>query len=271
MSKYCYEDYKRLHNLIWKYKDDNNEESLFKVLELLKSFTNRYIDLIFNMNFDYNDKVIVKFIFLFMPHIKNKTFYIPSVINELDNTVEKLSTILSSYGIDEINNIIIDIILIMISKYHDVRPSFHTYLLRTFNFYLMKYLSRNYINDLKYEISLVYNSGLFIYNNLELYFLNKSIYNEFGLKPYINYNFMDDSFIDTNWICGYTCSDLFTCLTTFEREILVLYLIDKYSISKIKDTSMFGQDKIRETIVNIKKILKENYKQEEFFQQTNCL
>ena len=48
-----------------------------------------------------------------------------------------------------------------------------------------------------------------------------------------NMNPEDEDFLDFNWTNGITCSDLFSCLTNVEREVLVLYYYKQQTLDNI--------------------------------------
>jgi hypothetical protein len=137
----------------------------------------------------------------------------------------------------------------MCQKYKDVRPSFHTYIDKNFHYYAYRYWEKTIRDPIgrgsSVSISTPIKSSKFLEDtNLTFadiledvqskvendYTLNKitvyydiktsSIPVAYGEENHDTYN---NTFLNTNWINGITCSTAFKILTPLERKIIKLW------------------------------------------------
>lgn len=274
---YTNEDYIRVHNLVYEYKDGSEEAGL----ELLNSFSvflNKYVSLLHFGYFDLERSSIRNFIKLFVDNPVKRSAITSYKHNQgagqctAQDVVDKIKTYFSCLSKEDIQQDVSSIFLLMASKYKDTKPSFQNHIEKNFHFYAFRHfekltrdpLSRGdcvkdekrvsarnqdkaiglplklsvleQVNDVQMEkdfedlelkISVdqsMLNSDIPVITNLDC------TKKEYSASVY------DDSFLDSNWINGTTCSEVFKVLTPFERKILLMwYMEDKtnYEIAQI--------------------------------------
>ena len=233
-----------LHETVLDYKHNGTRESAKKIIDSYKGFIWKYVNLICKGAFDVNESKHRRFISLYSSNVKdyNQYRYKNTVKENLTETAARLTKLFSQYSEDEIRNELICCLLSMAKKYSDYeRPSFHTYVDRCFHYEIHRALSKlikdpitrqeyeefvegGYIEEVKYdemestlheidkELSLKYSSSVVIFDNASVY---------------------EDETLNDNWINGITCSEVFNCITPFERKILVEHSIEKKTDSEI--------------------------------------
>lgn len=253
------EDYINIHESVMKFKETREEKYITQVMDAFAPFTQRYVNLICYGRYKVDDPTIMKFISLYAGSKKAVSSIrqgknVKSSAEFSLNTVEMIKETCSTLTQEDIEHDIYVTFLHMINNYKDTKPSFHTYVLRTFHFNLYRQLDKHMRNPLS-KTSLIhtdaqYNNSDEIFDRIEdissekeLSYIDEkvSVQQLTKIQDTIkknNTNIYDDDFFDINWINGYTCSSIFDCLTPMERRILYLWNIEKKTDGQIAE--MFG-------------------------------
>lgn len=305
---YTKEDYNRIHELVYKYKDGSKEAGL-ELLESFSGFLNKYVSLLHFGKFDLKSSSIRNFIKLFIDNQVKRSSITSYKHNKgaghcaAQETVEKIIAFFSCLSKEDIEQEISNIFLIMASKYKDTKPSFQNHIEKNFHYYAFRHfekltrdpLSRGdcikdekrvslsnsdknicasfktsiieqikdvqferYFEDLELKICVdqsISSSDIPIITNLDCTkkSKDKAVYDEDEVKSIYN-----NDFLDSNWINGITCGDVFKVLTPFERRILLMWYIEKKTDAQIAEA--FGL--CRGTVNNRKAKAKEKLKKE---------
>lgn len=237
--------YINLHETVLDYKHGNKEAGK-KIAESYRGFIWKYVNLICHGVFDINDSRLRRFVSLYSSNVKdfNQYRHKKSVKENLTETSIRLTKLFSQYTEDEIRNELICSLLTMAKKYSDYeRPSFHTYVERCFHFEIYRTLSKlikDPITRQDYEEFI--DEGYLEENcsdeiNSVLQEVDKELSIKYSSSAVIfdNYSVYDDETLNDNWFNGITCSEVFNCITPFERKILVEHSVNKKTDSEIGD------------------------------------
>lgn len=235
MSHYTINDYKKLHQYVLEYQK-GKENSANSIIEAFENFLLSYVNCITYGNYKTNDYSLKRFISLYAKKglIDSKT---KTEFNEqMDYTVNKIQKMFSQYSQEELKNELIVTLLSMAKKYKDYsRPSFHNYVDKCFHYEAYRSL-KALIKD---PISRINNDEFVenMYKNDNYYdaFENSIIEINYKLSlekasskvSHKNVSPFDLESIDSNWINGITCNEIFSCLTPFERVIIKAHYIGK--------------------------------------------
>lgn len=248
------EEYQLIHELVYEYQA-GSQEAAEKLIANFKTFINKYVALIKFGQYSLDHYSIRSFIKLFVDNPAerakvNSYFAKGSSRSIADKTVTRIVGIFSNTTQEDIHQELISIFLTMCAKYKDTKPSFHHYIKRNFHYYAYRHfekLSKDPVARAHTISKTLVNSGNSqaiaeteignmikdesvdvqmeeVLNEVELHYnlkmSNTTVVNEKNVSIY------DDAFLNTNWINGITCSDVFKCLSPFERKILVMWYIE---------------------------------------------
>lgn len=268
--KYTQEDYIKVHNLAYLYKDGDKEAGE-ELINLFSALLNRYVSLLHYGYYDLKHSSIKNFIKLFVKSptkrstIGSYKYNNGSGIKASQETVDTIKSYFSNLSKEDIKQEIYNIFLVMTKKYKDTKPSFQNHINKNFHFYVFRHFEKHTKDPLSRgscsSETLLYknsalnqqNEGGDIYiphiikdNQFDIDIANKEL--EISIEqslnnsiiPTLKYNkkpisILDDSFLDINWINGITCSEVFQTLTPFERKILIMWYIDKKTDSQIAE------------------------------------
>ena len=255
------DDYLRIHNNVLLFKETNDEKYATEVLQSFYPFIQKYINLICYGNYKVSDSSSMNFISLYAQSkkasatIKNAN-KIKKSFDLLFNTVEMIRDTCASLTEEDIEHYIYLTLINMMKNYKDTKPSFHTYVLRTFHFNFYRQIDKHMRNPLSKtflsnstDVSKDDENSSFCINiedqnalcsieevedriSLEQMSKIKDTTKNYNLDKY------DNDFFDINWINGYTCSEIFSTLTPMERRIMYLWCVEKKTDGEIAD--MFG-------------------------------
>lgn len=248
------EEYEQIHNLVYEYQAGSNEAAE-KLIDSFRVFLGKYLSLLKYGKYELDHYSVRSFIKLFIEDPKeraniNSYFAKGSSRNIADESVSKIITIFASSEDGDIENELYTIFLNMCTKYKDTRPSFHHYVKRNFHYYAYRHFEKiskdpvargHVVNIFTSESNSIEEpSSLSIIDNVirdesieiqmeqlldevEMHYnvllSNTPVVKQRGISVY------DDAFLNTNWINGITCSDIFKTLTPFERKILIMWYI----------------------------------------------
>lgn len=249
--KYTEQDYIKVHELAYSYKE-GNKEACEELLNLFSAFLNRYVSLLHYGYFDLKHTSIRNFIKLFVDNstkrsaISSYKYNKSAGLKASQDTVDMIKSYFSSLSKEDIKQEISNIFLDMSMKYKDTKPSFQNHIDKNFHFYVFRHFEKHTKNPLSRGGCDIYLSHNIRDHVFETDMINKEL--EISIEQSINNSIMptlktssktisilEDSFLDINWINGITCSEVFETLTPFERKILVMWYIDKKTDSQIAE------------------------------------
>jgi RNA polymerase sigma factor (sigma-70 family) len=263
-------EYKMVHELVYKFQA-GDEAAADELIRNFSKFFTKYISLIKFGKYDLAHFSTRSFIKLFVDNPKERRLVNPYFKDKLSgrqiigSTISMIVKLFESSSQEDILQDLKIIFLTMCNKYKDTKPSFHAYVNKNFHFYAYRYfekmtrdpVNRNSISlSTKIKISSS-NSNTDSFQSelkdvipdttmmVESDYTVKNLEMHYNLKhsdiPVIENkeaNLYEDNFLDTNWINGITCGDIFECLTPFERQIITLWYVEKKTDTEIGE--MFG-------------------------------
>ena len=225
-----YNDYYTIHCLALEYKDGNKESGI-ALISKFYNLINGYSILFKTGTADVNNISIRNFIKYFAPN-KNITQlmflnrYKTTDLNKTQNIINfRLMT--NNLSEEDFQQELYLALLKMATRYKDTKPSFHTYVSKTFHFVLLESLKINFKNvsinsniiepltdenllddcfDVKFD--------MFINN------LSYEIENSCHKIKVKHCSIYSDDFFNDNWILGNYSSSYFYKFSNFEREII---------------------------------------------------
>jgi RNA polymerase sigma factor (sigma-70 family) len=259
-------DYQRVHDLVYEYKN-GSMDAADKLLESFAKFLSNYAVLIKYGKYNLNYYSVRSFIKLFVENPKDRKLLNSHFYNQyagknvVFSTINTIMNIFHESSSEDIKQDLKIIFFNMCQKYKDVRPSFHTYIDKNFHYYAYRYWEKTIrdpigrgssvsISTPIKSIKFVEDTNLTFADILEDvqskvendYTLNKiTVYYDiktssvpvaYGEENHDTYN---NTFLNTNWINGITCSTAFKILTPLERKIIKLWYIDNLTDKEIGD------------------------------------
>ena len=267
-TEYTEEDYLKIHNLVYEFK--NGSQSAMK--ELIKRFEKFFINyaaLIKYGKYNLYNFSTTSFIKLFVEDkferklINPKYFYYKGTARGVvTKTVSTIKKIFQNTSQEDLMQDLKVIFITMCTKYKDTNPTLHHYIYRNFHFYAFRYweknigdpLGRNSIvsinntirtnrsNDFDYNHCNTYEDIIVddsdqtntekIINNLNAEYIKST--SNITILNHKRVNVYDDNYIDDDWINGATCTEeIFKILTPLERQLIKYWYIDGYTDTEI--------------------------------------
>lgn len=259
-------DYQRVHDLVYEYKN-GSMDAADKLLESFAKFLSNYAVLIKYGKYNLNYYSVRSFIKLFVEDPKDRKLLNSHFYNQyagknvVFSTINTIMNIFHESSSEDIKQDLKIIFFNMCQKYKDVRPSFHTYIDKNFHYYAYRYWEKTIrdpigrgssvsistpIKSIKFveDTNLTFADILedvqskvendYTLNKITVYYDIKtsSIPVAYGEESNDTYN---NTFLNTNWINGITCSTAFKILTPLERKIIKLWYIDNLTDKEIGD------------------------------------
>jgi RNA polymerase sigma factor (sigma-70 family) len=259
-------DYQRVHDLVYEYKN-GSMDAADKLLESFAKFLSNYAVLIKYGKYNLNYYSVRSFIKLFIEDPKDRKLLNSHFYNQyagknvVFSTINTIMNIFHESSSEDIKQDLKIIFFNMCQKYKDVRPSFHTYIDKNFHYYAYRYWEKTIrdpigrgssvsistpIKSIKFveDTNLTFADILedvqskvendYTLNKITVYYDIKtsSIPVAYGEESNDTYN---NTFLNTNWINGITCSTAFKILTPLERKIIKLWYIDNLTDKEIGD------------------------------------
>ncbi|WP_459482580.1 sigma factor-like helix-turn-helix DNA-binding protein [Clostridium saccharoperbutylacetonicum] len=259
-------DYQRVHDLVYEYKN-GSMDAADKLLESFAKFLSNYAVLIKYGKYNLNYYSVRSFIKLFIEDPKDRKLLNSHFYNQyagknvVFSTINTIMNIFHESSSEDIKQDLKIIFFNMCQKYKDVRPSFHTYIDKNFHYYAYRYWEKTIrdpigrgssvsistpIKSIKFveDTNLTFADILedvqskvendYTLNKITVYYDIKtsSIPVAYGEENSDTYN---NTFLNTNWINGITCSTAFKILTPLERKIIKLWYIDNLTDKEIGD------------------------------------
>lgn len=257
-------DYQRVHDLVYEYKN-GSMDAADKLLDAFAKFLSNYAVLIKFGKYNLNYYSVRSFIKLFIEDPKDRKLLNSYFYNQyagrniVFSTVNTIMNIFHESSYEDIKQDLKIIFFNMCQKYKDVRPSFHTYIDKNFHYYAYRYWEKTIrdpigrgssvsistpIRSMKFteDTNITFADILedvqskvendYTLNKITVYYDIKAsaipvVYGEEISDTYNN------TFLNTNWINGITCSTAFKILTPLERKIIKLWYIDNLTDKEI--------------------------------------
>jgi RNA polymerase sigma factor (sigma-70 family) len=199
-----------------------SEEAAQQLIDAFDPYLRKYTNLLKNNYVDLNNKDVRRFLLNFSRDREFKKnlmrhYQSSEVRAEAYKIVSLINKTCEVYTNSDIEHELIVILLVLAKRYKPEGKNFCNYVFQCFRYELarrLKYMTRDPI---------VYSSrDMISYDDFEYIQESNEVENNIALyTDDIMLNEMDDD-LDFNWIKGYTCSECFCDLTTFERKLLVL-------------------------------------------------
>lgn len=258
------EEYQKVHELVYKYQDGDLDAGR-ELIESFSMFFTKYVSLIKFGKYDLSHISIKSFIKLFIENPADRKKVNPYLAHNANfvvkRTVELIVKLFESSTQEDIQQDLKSIFLVMCKKYKDTRPSFHHYVLKNFHFYAYRYFEKmtkdpiacGYTCSPKTDYDFKDSDKPFgtlsdltnIIEDISARVESPQTLNDLTLHYSMQNNdipvmlsedsqsIYEDAFIDTNWMNGITCADVFKVLTSFERKIVFMWYVDKKTDSDI--------------------------------------
>lgn len=258
-------DYQKVHHLVYEYQNGSIEAANI-LLESFAKFLSNYVALIKLGKYNLNYYSVRSFIKLFVEDPKDRKLLNSYFYNQYTSksisfaTVNIIMNIFHESTYEDIKQDLKIIFFSMCKKYKDVRPSFHAYIDKNFHYYAYRYFEKTIRDPIgrgsSISISTPIKSQLTEDSNITLadvledkqtevendYILNElTVYYDikFSSIPVVygeeNHDTYNNTFLNTNWINGITCSKAFKILTPLERNIVKFWYIDNLTDKQIGD------------------------------------
>lgn len=276
------EEYEIVHRLVYEYQDGSKDAGEELIASFSKFFT-KYVSLIKFGKFNVSHFSTRSFIKLFIDNPKSRRLINPYFRYKLTGTQissETVAMIVKMFESSTQEDILQDlkiIFLTMCTKYKDTKPSFHAYINKNFHFYAYRYFEKMAKDPIGRNNSISINTPITNQASFSCQVELKDVIPDkqskvesdttieeldlhYNLKhsniPVVenkDANIYENNFLDTNWINGITCCEIFESLTPFERKIIILWYTEKKNDTEIGE--IFGV--CRGTINRRRRIAKE--------------
>lgn len=252
-----YNDYFRIHLLALKAKSNEREKNLL-LLNFI-NFLSQYSDL-YDSKINISNNSLLKFIKFF-----DKNFSLGNLKYKLLNNsnikeikaFKNFKASIYSLTKEDFNQEIILSFLVMINRYSDNAPSFHTYIDKNFHFVLLERLKMHFKNISIDGCIMEYKEEYNLSEEIYLMEEEKLITMLSTTIKGTSISIFDDEFINIKWIMNCDFNSKFYELSNIERHIIYLkYMLNKTD-SEIADS--FGV--CRATINRIKNKIKKKLRE----------
>lgn len=246
-EKFTHEDYKMVHELVLK-AQEGDEGAKIELFDIFQEFINRYVELLKEGKYNLYNYSVKRFLSFFIHDKKAKNaidqhYHKPMVRMEVDKAANLIKGIFSFYEESDIRNDLFIVFWTLCRRYKDTRPSFHNYLKMCFHYEVLSYyrpiIKNSAVNNAQNHIPL--EELLEEYNGIEMEMslndANKyiSIKKTQQLKIKDRSSVYEDEHLNANWITGITCSQEFSVLTNYERNLLLESYVKKRTDQEIAD------------------------------------
>ena len=233
--------YIKANEILSRYKN-NEPGAAEELIDQFSGFLNKFSNIINKSIVDLSNKSTRAFINMFVknPNFKGRMHQIShskigmEVVGGAVSLITQIFT--ARFEEEEINNIIIMTFLACAKKYEpiDDNPRFHLYLTACFHFRLYENLMLDVIDD---ALNLAMTKDEYI--SIEEIESEYPTYDKYELNEVANSRVNklrteSDILVDDNWVIGLT-TDLLKGLTIFERKLLKMKYVDKYSDAMIAE------------------------------------
>lgn len=211
----------------------NKQQAQLAAHELLKRFSplfKKYLMLLKHGQIDYNDTEMKLFVMSFIDDQRlQRALKRTKQKAEFRNDIfKRFNFVKETYGIVPDEEIMADLqtlFLIIAKRYKQIGKSFCGYLYNTYRHEVSRHIKK------------------FIKNPLNIAYKNFEYEDHInGTDEMTTENSYEDSYYesstgipDHNWISGQNCSEMFTCLNTIERKILVKYYLEEWNDRQISE------------------------------------
>lgn len=262
-KKYTREDYVRIHDLVYKYKDGDKDAGE-ELINSFSRFIGKYISLLHFGNIDLNHGSTRRFIKLFVADPAKRNAITPKEHNAnavliADATVRYLVMRFSRISIEDIRNELICALLLMAKKYKDTKPSFQSHVEKNFHFYAYRSFEKLTSDPCCYTIknkvsrfcvsSIIDIETDYIEDEVDTRVIRdmETLEDQIAIQQILeqkspikvedieDISIFEDTFINSSWADGITCSQVFKNLSIFERKILMMWHMEKKTDSQIAE------------------------------------
>ena len=234
-------EWTEIEELVLKYQAQFNEdadniikteakESANKLLERFSPFFKKYVTLLKTGQVDWDDMEMKQFISNFIDDIelkkalarkKQKAHY----RNEIH---QKFNFIIETYGELSEEEILLDLqtlLLIIAQRYKQMGKNFCAYVYNSYRYEVARHIKKYIKNPLNIS-----------YKNLQYEDCINGT-SDFEIQNSYEDNYYEDltGIPNTSWIQGQNCSDIFSCLSPLDRQILVKYYLEEWKDGQIAE------------------------------------
>ena len=179
----------------------------------------KYVQLFKTANIDFTDKEMKEFVALFRKKI--------NATNRAEVYV-KFNFVIETYGKISENDMLSDLnmcLLVLAKRYKNVGKNFCAYVYNCFRYELARHIKKFIENPLSIW-----------YKNYQLEdWMSKEGDTNKSIEYKDNYYESLTGLPDFTWINGQSCGDIFNCLSTFQRKILVKYYLEDWNDRQIAE------------------------------------
>ncbi len=241
-SRKVYDDehYKYIDELVVRYQDNiGREQAAAELIEAFQPYLNKYFRLLRDGNINVNDKDSRRFIVMFIPDSRIRAALLRrKLTTEVRLTCMQAADLLSaSYETtdsDDIMQELVRILLTLADRYlqRRKRTTFAGYVFNAFRYELQRSVEKHTTNPLTYARSIIIR-----YNDEEYTDGSTDFTQEYDIPYEDKHLAIPDEELDTNWVYGRTCSDIFKSLSALDRLILRMYYIEGLNDTAIAETT----------------------------------
>lgn len=209
------------------------DKAAIELINKFYPFIKKYLVLIKTgqINFDDHEQRLFVVLFMDSPELKRALYSKNNIDKNIRALIyQKFNFVKETYGQNEEEEITTDLHILFLTlarRYKSMKKSFCCYVLNAFRYEVFRHIQKFTRNPINIPYRNVSYEGVFDSSNHEI--LCDDVVSEDDF--YTNQMGLPD----TTWIQGLSCSDDFSCLTPFERKILVKYYLECYSDKKIAE------------------------------------
>ena len=190
----------------------------------------KYVQLFKTANIDFTDKEMKEFVALFIDDYELKKALFRKKINATNRAevYVKFNFVIETYGKISENDMLSDLnmcLLVLAKRYKNVGKNLCAYVYNCFRYELARHIKKFIENPLSIW-----------YKNYQLEdWMSKEGDTNKSIEYKDNYYESLTGLPDFTWINGQSCGDIFNCLSTFQRKILVKYYLEDWNDRQIAE------------------------------------
>lgn len=206
------------------------KKAVLKLIERFSPFFKKYVTLLKTGQINWNDMEMKQFVSSFVDDIelkkalgrkKQSAFY----RNEIH---QNFNFIVETYGALDEDEILLDLqslLLTIARRYEQIGKNFCAYVYNSYRYEVARHIKKFIKNPLNIT-----------YKNLQYEDCINGT-NDYGIQDSYEDNYYEDltGIPNMSWIQGQNCSDLFSCLSSLDRKILVKYYLEEWKDGQIAE------------------------------------
>lgn len=209
---------------------DEAKKAVSKLIDRFSPFFKKYVTLLKTGQINWNDMEMKQFVSSFIDDIELKKALGRKKQSAIyrNDIHQNFNFIVETYGALDEDEILLDLqslLLTIARRYEQIGKNFCAYVYNSYRYEVARHIKKFIKNPLNIT-----------YKNLQYEDCINGT-NDYGIQHSYEDNYYEDltGIPNMSWIQGQNCSDLFSCLSSLDRKILVKYYLEEWKDGQIAE------------------------------------